>query len=150
MRNGLRPLGLLGAWMMASSCADSGDDTNEGQTDGGGDVTVDLTWCDVEPILEARCQRCHTDPPQNGAPFPLLTYADTQAGDSPQRYEQMGAAISADFMPPQWLAVDPPVEALPCSEKHTLLEWVNQGAPPPPEGDEACLTAVPILVPCPQ
>lgn len=145
MRNGLRPLGLLGAWMMASSCADSGGDT---KSDGGGDTTVDLTWCDVEPILEANCQRCHTDPPENGAPFPLLTYADTQVGESP-RYEQMGVVVSQDFMPPTWLEVDPPVEALPCSEKHTLLEWVNQGAPPPPEGDEECLTSVPVLLACP-
>ena len=143
MRNGLRPLGLLGAWMMASSCADSGSDASETQSDPG----VDLTWCDAEPILQAHCQRCHTDPPVNGAPFPLLTYADTQAGEAPHRYEQMGAAVSAEFMPPQWLAVDPPVVALPCSEKRTLIEWVNQEAPPPPEDDEACLTSVPTLLP---
>jgi hypothetical protein len=141
MRNGLRPLGLLGAWMMTASCADSGADAGETQTEAG------LTWCDVEPILEAHCQRCHTDPPANGAPFPLLTYEDTQAGEPP-RYERMGEVVSQDFMPPQWLAVDPPVEALPCSEKRTLIEWVEQAAPPPPAGDEACLTSVPTLVPC--
>ena len=31
---------------------------------------------DVASVLSDRCQPCHTDPPLNGAPFPLLTYED--------------------------------------------------------------------------
>jgi len=29
--------------------------------------------CDVAEIIENICQRCHSDPPQNSAPFPLAT-----------------------------------------------------------------------------
>lgn len=144
MRNGLRPLGLLGAWIVASSCGNGGGNSNGTQTDGGGS-DAELTWCDVLPILEARCQRCHTDPQENGAPFSLLTYDDTQ---DENRYEHMGEAVDRDFMPPLWLEVDPPVERLSCSEKATLLAWVDQGAPPPPEGDESCRSTSPIEVPC--
>lgn len=104
-----------------------------------------LTWCDVEPILEAHCQRCHTEPQQNGAPFPLLTYEDTQEDE---RYEMMGGAVGRDFMPPVWLDVDPPVQPLPCSEKQTLVTWVDQGAAPPPANDPSCLVTSPVLLPC--
>lgn len=145
MRNGLRPLGLLGAWIVASGCADSGDDSKGTQTDGGGS-DQELTWCDVAPILEARCQRCHTDPPKNGAPFPLLSYDDTQ---DDERYEQVGNAVSRDFMPPLWLEVDPPVEALSCGEKETLLAWIEQDAPAPPEDDPTCFETTPVELPCP-
>ena len=130
--------------MLASSCADSGGESTGTQSDGGGS-NVDLTWCDVAPILEARCHRCHTDPPENGAPFPLLTYADTQEDD---RYEHMGEAIEREFMPPLWLELDPPVQALSCSEEATVLAWIAQGAPPPPEDDATCFQASPIEVPC--
>lgn len=115
------------------------------QTDGGGSG-LELTWCDVAPILEARCQRCHTDPPKNGAPFPLLSYEDTQ---EEERYEQVGDAVSRDFMPPLWLEVDPPVEPLSCGEKETLLAWIEQGAPPPPDDDPACFEATAVELACP-
>ena len=29
---------------------------------------------DVKPIIDNNCIRCHTNPPENGAPMPLLTY----------------------------------------------------------------------------
>lgn len=144
MRNGLRPLGLLGAWLVVSSCADSGGNSDGTQTDGGGS-DAELTWCDVAPILEARCQRCHTDPPKNGAPFPLVSYDDTQVEE---RYEHMGDAVDRDFMPPLWLELDPPVEPLSCAEKATLLAWVDQGAPPPPSDDTSCFATSPMELPC--
>jgi len=148
MRYGLRALALSGAWLLASGCADTGGDEVGKRTDGGA-LDAQLTWCDVEPILQAHCQRCHTDPQENGAPFPLLSYADTQEGTPTHRFEQMGAAVERDFMPPQWLEVDPPVEPLPCSEKATLLAWIDQGAAPPPEDDASCLATSPTLLACP-
>lgn len=134
MRNGVRPLGLLGAWLVVSSCADGGDDSKGKQTDDGGS-NAELTWCDVAPILEARCQRCHSDPPDNGAPFPLVTYDDTQRED---RYPHMREAVEREFMPPLWLSLDPPVQPLSCSEKATLLAWIDEGAAPTPDDDPAC------------
>lgn len=144
MRNGLRPLGLLGAWIVATSCGDGGGGTEGANTDGGGG-DLELTWCDVAPIIEARCQRCHTDPEKNGAPFPLLSYEDTLDNN---RYEHMGNAIERDFMPPLWLELDPPVVPLSCSEEATLLAWIDADAPPPPEEDPSCFSATPVEVPC--
>jgi uncharacterized membrane protein len=30
----------------------------------------------VAAVIKSKCQTCHTDPPKNGAPFALLTFAD--------------------------------------------------------------------------
>ena len=35
--------------------------------------------CAVDAVLVASCQKCHSSPPQFGAPMPLVTYADLQA-----------------------------------------------------------------------
>src|SRR5690348_9057778 len=35
-------------------------------------------FCAVQPILKAKCQGCHSDPPNSGAPFPLVTYAQAK------------------------------------------------------------------------
>ncbi len=32
--------------------------------------------CNVQAILQANCQRCHSNPTQNGAPMPLMTWSD--------------------------------------------------------------------------
>ena len=133
--------------MLASGCGSAESDVVDKGSDGGA-LDAQLTWCDVEPILQAHCQRCHTEPPENGAPFALLTHADTQEGN-PHRYEQMAAVLEQDFMPPQWLEVDPPVEPLPCGEKVTLLAWIDQGAAPPPKDDAACLATPPTVLECP-
>lgn len=34
---------------------------------------------EVFEILRDQCHRCHTEPPRNGAPFPLLTVDDAEA-----------------------------------------------------------------------
>src|SRR5882724_6086874 len=34
--------------------------------------------CDVFAVIHTRCNPCHTMPTKNGAPFPLLTFEDTQ------------------------------------------------------------------------
>src|ERR1700760_1681726 len=35
--------------------------------------------CAVFAVVHKKCNPCHQMPPLNGAPFPLLTYADTQS-----------------------------------------------------------------------
>jgi len=87
--------------------------------------------CAVGAIIETRCQRCHQDPPQNGAPFPLLTWSDTRAEqDFGLVYELMLPAIESDYMPLTELELDPPVEPLSSVEKRTLLDWLEAGAKP--------------------
>src|SRR4051812_22032946 len=33
----------------------------------------------VDAVLAARCRKCHSDPPQHDAPFPLVTWQNTHA-----------------------------------------------------------------------
>src|SRR6266700_1217752 len=62
--------------------------------------------CDVQGVLQDVCQHCHTKPPQNGAPFPLITGADTRRPFSGAPYDNapiwqvMGDAVDAGVMPP--------------------------------------------------
>jgi hypothetical protein len=90
-----------------------------------------FTWCDAQPIVVAKCGRCHADPPRNGAPFSLLAHADTQTVDKKgkPRYERMQTAIESDFMPALFLTLEPPVEPLSKTERQQLLDWLADGAP---------------------
>jgi uncharacterized membrane protein len=89
------------------------------------------TFCEALDVLRQKCQRCHSDPPENGAPFPLLTYDDTQVVDrrGVPRFERMRAAVDSDYMPATFLELDPPVEPLGSAEKALLLAWLERGEP---------------------
>lgn len=106
---------------------------------GGAGAAADaVPFCDALAVIVAKCQRCHQDPPKNGAPVPFLTYEDTQApyGTSEFKYsDAMLGAVEKDQMP--FLAANnpplnlmPPVEPLTAEEKDTLLTWLKQGAKP--------------------
>jgi uncharacterized membrane protein len=89
------------------------------------------SWCEIQVILQQKCQRCHQLSPEHGAPFSLLTYADTQEDDGKgnQRFQLMAAVIDSGYMPPKFMKLDPPVEPLTAAERATLLDWCAQGAP---------------------
>ena len=93
---------------------------------------ADSEWCAADLVLSHKCRRCHQDPPKNGAPFSLLTYADTQVVDrqGKPRFVRMADAVSSGYMPAQFVSLDPPVEALTAEERATLLGWCDAGAPP--------------------
>lgn len=85
--------------------------------------------CDIFMLIQTHCQTCHTMPTQNGAPFPLLTYEDTQepfgmAGQ--QRWQRMAEVITTGFMPIG--------KTLPEADKQALLNWLNNCATPIAEG----------------
>ena len=65
--------------------------------------------CEVFRIIEANCQVCHNDPQENGAPFPLLTYDDTQAeyGARPI-WDRMRDAIEPGAIPGMPFGDNPP------------------------------------------
>lgn len=87
--------------------------------------------CEVNRILASTCQKCHARPLQNGAPFPLVTYEDTQADfDGQPVHTYMQVALETSRMP---LA---PVE-LDDTDRAILLAWLRAGAPPSTLGD-AC------------
>jgi hypothetical protein len=88
------------------------------------------SYCDVAPIIETYCLRCHGEPQENQAPFPLVSYASTQASYAGEAiYKRMGNAIDSEFMPPTDLSLSPPVQALPAQERALVQEWVVRGAP---------------------
>jgi hypothetical protein len=105
---------------------------------GGADTAPPVAFCEALTVLRAKCQRCHQDPPQNGAPVPFLTYEDTQARyytTTKKFSDVMLSAVEQDFMPYVLLneadpPIMPPVEPLKPEEKTTLLGWLKQGALP--------------------
>jgi hypothetical protein len=113
-------------------------------TAGAGGTGDLISFCDALTVIRAKCQRCHQDPPRNGAPVPFLTYADTQAqyGTSEFKYsDAMLLAVDEGRMPYVALnnpptSIMPPVEPLTDDEKATLLGWLRQGALP--EGGTDC------------
>src|SRR5688572_10275084 len=89
------------------------------------DAGVVTFWQDVEPIVSARCQTCHSNPPQNGAPFPIEDYGDTQLtyNDDPI-HERMASRVTDDGnpMPPR------PAASLPEREQEIIRSWSESGA----------------------
>jgi hypothetical protein len=79
--------------------------------------------------MRQKCQRCHGDPRANGAPFPLLTYEDTQVidGRGVPRFQRMREAVESGYMPATFLDLEPPVAPLEPDEKTLLLAWLAHG-----------------------
>jgi hypothetical protein len=107
--------------------------------------------CDVFEVLQrplkpesgpgGGCHNCHKSPPINGAPYPLLVFADLQedVGDK-RKYQRMLEVIQPDrdgdgtpegspHMPLDSLAAQ-----LSCDDATTLSGWLADCAPPDPEG----------------
>jgi hypothetical protein len=84
--------------------------------------------CEVERVLQQRCQSCHQSPPKFGAPMPLLTYSDTQApalGGQLSVRQVMKAKVETGKMPPP----STPSGPLSADEKRALLAWLEAGSP---------------------
>jgi cysteine-rich repeat protein len=90
--------------------------------------------CDVQSVLQAKCQGCHGQPLMGG-PMPLVTLADLRA-DSPAPnagtpvWQRVKVRISdapgpIGPMPPSWA----PTGALSAEQKATLNSWLEAGAP---------------------
>jgi uncharacterized membrane protein len=90
------------------------------------------SWCQVRTVLEEKCGRCHSDPPDHGAPFSLATYEDTQVADrkGTLRFERIRDAVDSEYMPATWVKLDPPVESLTENERAVILDWAEGGGEP--------------------
>lgn len=85
--------------------------------------------CDVFAVLQNRCFECHTNPPLNGAPFPLLTFEDShQPYSTKLRWEFMKIDIESGYMP-----FNKPDDLM-GAELKTMEDWFAQCAPPAPAG----------------
>jgi hypothetical protein len=96
--------------------------------------------CDVFKIIHGTCNRCHIDPPLLGAPFPLLTYEDTQMPYDTHgklRYQRMREVIQPDGSPHMPLQstkiVVPPLTD---AELATLDAWL--ACPTPTAQGQGC------------
>lgn len=84
--------------------------------------------CQVDTLLQNHCRGCHSAPPKNQAPMPLVSFDQLQA-PSPSNantpvYEAVAARIkdNARPMPP------PPNARLTAAEIEVIDAWVESGA----------------------
>jgi uncharacterized membrane protein len=89
-------------------------------------------FCEVNTILQTKCQACHQSPPIMNAPMPLVTYEDTQASaasDPSQKvWERMQVRTlqsTENPMPPS----SRPDLALTQVEKDQLKAWFDASTP---------------------
>jgi hypothetical protein len=146
-------LSALLAALFGAACA-SPDGELLSSLSASGNEAVPIGFCDAAAVVAAKCVRCHSDPPANGAPFSLQGYdamtepAPTANDPGRTRADRMRAAVESGEMPYVALALNPPVEPLSCEERTTLLTWLDAGAEPPADGDFTCSTRAPALLAC--
>ena len=115
---------------IAGAAGEEGDASSAAGTDT--EPAMESDWCAAQQVLVAKCQRCHTAPPEHGAPFPLVTYDDTQVVNArgEARFIAIDAAVSKDYMPPSFITLEPPVAKLTEPERDVLLAWCRAGGLP--------------------
>jgi hypothetical protein len=90
--------------------------------------------CPVFDVINRNCRPCHQNPPLQGAPFPLMTFEDTQAPHpthpTSKVYVQMNIQIRPGALPRMPLGKPPLSDA----DLATLGDWLNMCAPPVPDG----------------
>lgn len=83
----------------------------------------DAIPCGPRRVLQSICQRCHTKPPANGAPFPLVTRSNiVRVGPDGEIRQLMIEQIEAGRMPLAPVTID-------YDSRETLLDWLRAGAP---------------------
>lgn len=105
--------------------------------DGGNAGAASGLPCDVEKVLAQHCQKCHSAPPQYGAPMPLVTWDNLNAravsDETKKVYELIPAKVNDDArpMPP------PPNERLSGADRKILSDFAAAGAPRGPASCES-------------
>jgi hypothetical protein len=118
----------LAASALSCSSTEGAAPAPAGPLDGGTGVAASGPLpCDVGAVLTRSCVSCHSDPPQFGAPMPLVTWTQAHAEAS-----LIHARIHDDQrpMPP------PPNARLDAASAATLDAWIAGGAPA--GGDATC------------
>jgi cytochrome c5 len=118
----------LGGTIVTGSGGSSGSGTGGA---GGGSVVASGLPCDVQALLQTRCVMCHASPPVNGAPMPLVNFANLIAAsfvDPTKTFAQRALARiqqTAGQMPPA------PNARATAAEISALGNWINAGYPSP-------------------
>jgi hypothetical protein len=84
----------------------------------------DVIPCGPRRVLQTVCQSCHTRPPRNGAPFPLVTRSNIvrRGVGGREVRELMIEEVEARRMPLAPVTIDD-------ASRATLLEWLKAGSP---------------------
>ena len=90
--------------------------------------------CAVFDVINRNCRPCHQNPPMQGAPFPLMTFENTQApyNATLKIYQRMNVQIRPGAIPRMPLG-----GMLTDADLKTLGDWLNMCAPPVPD-DAGC------------
>jgi len=110
---------------------DAGGPTGTGGSSGGitGDAGTSTALCSLQQTLRTRCVSCHSNPPVNGAPMPLITYADLIAparSNPARRVADVALTRMQDPVSPMPPAPAPRATA---AEIGTLSNWIAAGSP---------------------
>lgn len=124
---------------IGGACVVQATDGSGGKKGTGGAVsTTESLPCDVSDVVNASCTSCHSDPPQNGAPTPLLTYSDFTAPSKTNPAVSMAEASLARMQD----ATSPmPPGGAPADQIAIMQKWIDAGMPqgscdttnPPPD-----------------
>jgi hypothetical protein len=103
--------------------------------------------CDVNAIVVANCQSCHSNPTQSGAPMPLVTWEDFQAltpadtdGPAIPAGAKVYQTVETRIHDAQAIMPQRPNAPLSAADLATMDAWINAGAP---KTDSATCTSVP-------
>lgn len=116
--------------LVVSACSSGSDgvaDAGDASVEAAAPVLAedaDMIPCGPRAVLQAICQTCHSRPPREGAPFPLVTRSNIvgTAADGRQLRELMIEQLEAKRMPL------PPV-TIEDDRRAVLLDWLRAGAP---------------------
>jgi len=137
-------LGLTGCFYDAASPLPEDFATCALADDGTSGVAAPTWYRDIEPLVVAKCQGCHTD--SGIAPFPLMTYQDFV----PVR-EAVFQSVEDRIMPP-WQPADccnhyTWDRSLSEAERNTLLRWLTTNLPKGDIADSVPVTPPPTGLP---
>jgi len=81
-----------------------------------------VTYQQVKPIIDNACLNCHSNPPQNAAPMPLVSYQNVRDAVLNRNL------INRISLPENNGAIMPPGgPRLPQASIDLMVEWVNDG-----------------------
>ncbi|MES2811426.1 MAG: hypothetical protein V4670_03060 [Bacteroidota bacterium] len=104
--------------IFATSC------TNDSESDLTDPVPIVVKYAtDVRPIIQANCIECHTDPPENGAPMPLLTYENVRDAVIDRGLIDRISSTDPSFLMPYGR------DRLPQSKIDIIIAWKNSNYP---------------------
>ena len=97
-----------------------GQDTDNGGDDNNGDPTATINYTDhIAPIMSNSCIGCHSNPPNNGAPFPLISYSQVS-----QRANSILSAMNKQSGTPGAM---PTSGRLPQATIDLVEQWIADG-----------------------